>query len=182
MIKANCVSLSRTAAKAWNDLQSVTKRLRALTKKFLRLTFQCILQFWTGPRPSPLNNVAFGEITFTVEVTVLLENIIMAVINIVLGGKRGIKSKQVFCPNNFVTDCSMRDQYLRDVKKPAGLKNDVNRVLSIERKYQNTLCLIDGIKRRPVSTSKRTRLKSTEKSKPNLNFRWLTGHNQSNKV
>ena len=45
------------------------------------------------PRPSPLNNVAFGEITFTVEVVVLLDNIIMAVINIVLGGKGGIKSK-----------------------------------------------------------------------------------------
>ena len=49
--------------------------------------------FEQPPCPSPPNNVAFGKITFTVEVIVLLENIIMTGINIVLGGKGGIKSK-----------------------------------------------------------------------------------------
>ena len=34
-----------------------------------------------------------STVNVTVEVIVLLENIIMAVINIVLGGKGGIKSK-----------------------------------------------------------------------------------------
>ena len=42
----------------------------------------------------------------------LLDNIIMAVINIILGGKGGIKSKEVFCPNNFVTDCSLAPSYI----------------------------------------------------------------------
>ena len=55
--------------------------------------FNAYFSFEQPPAPFPPNNVAFGEITFTVEVIVLLENIIMAVINIVLGGKGGIKSK-----------------------------------------------------------------------------------------
>ena len=62
-------------------------------KKVPTIDFSMYISILNSPRPSPLNNVAFGEITFTVEVIVLLENIIMAVINIVLGGKGGIKSK-----------------------------------------------------------------------------------------
>ena len=68
----------------FHQLQSVSSGTH---KKVPTIDFSMHISVLNSPPPLPPDKVAFGEITFTVEVIVLLENIIMAVVNIVLGAR-----------------------------------------------------------------------------------------------